>query len=216
MAQDRQERTLRTDAARNRERVLAAAREVFAERGLDVPMAEIADRAGVGVGTLYRRFAGRDEIVSAVFAADLRAYADTAEEALSDPDPWRALSGLLYRICEWQASDQGFSDVLLTPLPQAPEVDRQRDRFYFAILDLVQRARAAGELRDDVTADDGIVLLIANAALLAATRDVAPDAWRRPAKLMISAFRSTNTDPMPPAPGNEVVHEILRRLSSAR
>jgi AcrR family transcriptional regulator len=203
---------LRTDAVRNRERVVAAARRMFIERGLDVPMADIAERAGVGVGTLYRRFPSRDDLIAAIFTSEMRAYADTAEQALSDPDPWQAVAGLLYRVCEWQAEDQGFSDILLTPLPQVPEVERQRDRFYYAISAVVERARTAGEIREDVTADDGVLLLIANAALLAATRDVAPDAWRRPVKLMISAFRAANTDPMPAPPDNDLVHEILRRL----
>ena len=194
---------------------MTAARQVFAERGLNVPMADVAVRAGVGVGTLYRRFPSRDELIAAVFTGEMRDYADAAEQASSDPDSWRALADLLYRMCEWQAEDQGFSDVLLTPIPQVPEVERQRDRFYYAISALVEQAKTAGEIRDDVTADDGVLLLIANAALLAATRDVAPDAWRRPAKLMISAFRAANTDPMPAPPANDLVHEILRRVSPA-
>lgn len=190
---------------------MAAARQMFTERGLDVPMADIAERAGVGVGTLYRRFPSRHELIAAIFTDEMRAYADAAEQALSDPDPWQALAGLLYRMCEWQAGDQGYSDILLAPLPQVPEVEQQRDRIYYAIAALVERARAAGEIREDVNADDGVLLLIANAALLAATRDVAPDAWQRPVKLMISAFRATNTDPMPAPPDNDLVHEILRR-----
>src|SRR3954453_17400464 len=80
---------LRVDAERNRQRVVAAAREAFAEFGLDVPLEDIARRAGVGVGTLYRRYPTRADLVAAAFEAKMTAYAEAAREALADPDPWR-------------------------------------------------------------------------------------------------------------------------------
>ena len=80
-------RVLRADAERNRERILAAARDVFAERGLDAPLESIARRAGVGQATLYRRFATRQDLLVAAFGPRLAAYTEAIDRALKDPDP---------------------------------------------------------------------------------------------------------------------------------
>lgn len=202
---------MRADAVRNRARIVEAAKAIFAEQGLDVPMTEIADRAGVGVGTLYRRFACREDLITAIFEADMTGYAVAAEEALAEPDPWCVLSSLLMRMCEWQAEDRGFSDILLTSIPKLEQVECQRDRIYDAVSALIDRAHASGQIRPDVTAEDVALLLIANAGLVAATQDVAPDAWRRMAALYIASLRAANTEKAPPPPENAVVYEVLRR-----
>src|SRR4051794_3166661 len=84
-------RPLRKDAALNRDRLLAAASELFAERGLDVTLNDIAHRAGVGVGTAYRRFANKEEVIEALFEERLQQVADLAHQALDDLDPWHGL-----------------------------------------------------------------------------------------------------------------------------
>jgi AcrR family transcriptional regulator len=201
----------RADAARNRARVVEAARGVFAERGLDVPMAEIAERAGVGVGTLYRRFGCREDLVAAIFAADMAGYADAAEEALAGPDPWHSLSALLRSTCQWQATDRGFSDILITAVVQVPQVEVERERAYRAVTALVDRAKAAGQVRADLTAEDIHLLLLANANLVAATYQIAPDAWRRLTALLISSFRAGNGDPAPPPPSAAALYQLMRR-----
>src|SRR5215210_4923332 len=91
---------LRADAERNRERVLSAAREVFAEQGLDASTNEIARRAGVGVATLFRRFPTRDDLVGATFADKMRAYAAAIDDALADPDPWQGFRDFIERVCQ--------------------------------------------------------------------------------------------------------------------
>src|SRR5215212_2780874 len=91
-------RGLRADAERNRERVLAAAREAFAEQGLDASTNEIARRAGVGIATLLRRFPSRDELVGAVFADRMSAYTAASADALTDPDPWHGFCGFIERV----------------------------------------------------------------------------------------------------------------------
>lgn len=202
---------MRADAVRNRARIVEAAKAIFAEQGLDVPMTEIADRAGVGVGTLYRRFACREDLITAIFEADMTGYAVAAEEALAEPDPWCGLSSLLMRMCEWQAEDRGFSDILITSIPTLEKVERQRDRIYAAVGTLIERAHASGRIRPDVTAEDVALLLISNAGLIAATHDVAPDAWRRMAALYISSLRAANTEEAPPPPGNAAMYEVMRR-----
>ena len=112
-------RALRADAERNRERVLDAAREVFAEHGLDASTNEIARRAGVGVATLFRRFPTRDDLIAAVFADKMTAYADAIDDALADPDPWHGFCGYIERVCQMQADDRGFADVLTMTFPTA-------------------------------------------------------------------------------------------------
>src|SRR3954471_4942828 len=90
---------LRVDAERNRQRIVAAAGTAFAELGLDVPMEDIARRAGVGVGTLYRRYPTRADLIAAAFEVKMAAYAEAAADALADPDPWHGFCGYVERIC---------------------------------------------------------------------------------------------------------------------
>src|SRR5438270_6027199 len=94
--------SLRKDAAQNRERLLAAAAELFAERGLAVTLNDIAHHAGVGVGTAYRRFANKEEVIDALFEDGLQAVAEVARAALDDPDPWHALVAFLERTLDMQ------------------------------------------------------------------------------------------------------------------
>src|SRR5688572_30208687 len=100
--QPHENRPLRADAERNRQRIIEAARLVFAERGLDAPMDAIAERAGVGQATLYRRFPQREDLVVACFAPRLDEYADAVEEALREPDAWQGFCAYLERICGMQ------------------------------------------------------------------------------------------------------------------
>src|SRR3954470_24106863 len=102
---------LRVDAERNRQRVVAAASEAFAELGLDVPMDDIAKRAGVGVGTLYRRYPTRADLIAAAFEAKMCAYADAARQALADPDPWHGFCTYVEDVFAMQAGDRGFTTV---------------------------------------------------------------------------------------------------------
>src|SRR4051794_22930942 len=103
---------LRADAARNRGRILAAAREVFAEDGLDASMNEVARRAGVGVATLFRRFPTREALIAATFADRMRAYSLLVESALADSDPWHGFCVYVRAVCSMQAGDRGFTDVM--------------------------------------------------------------------------------------------------------
>src|SRR5262252_10284554 len=95
-------RRLRVDAERNRVALLDAAREVFAEQGLEAPLEEIALRAGVGIATLYRRFPTRGQLVAAALVDKITQYAGLAEQALAAPDPWAGFTGFVERICELQ------------------------------------------------------------------------------------------------------------------
>src|SRR4051794_35342921 len=105
-------RALRADAAQNRERILTAAAELFAERGLQVSLNDIAHHAGVGVGTAYRRFANKEAVIDALFEERLEAVATVAKEALADSDPWHGLVAFLERSLEMQFGDRGLNQIL--------------------------------------------------------------------------------------------------------
>jgi AcrR family transcriptional regulator len=203
---------LRKDAARNRERIIAAAQLVFCERGLSVSIEDIADRAGVGVATLYRRFPTRPDLIAAAFEAKMGAYADAVTSALADPDPWNGFCRYIERICAMQAEDQGFTDVLTLTFPTATQFEAARDRGYRGAVKLIRNAKATGHLRQDFTAEDVVMILMANAGVVAATGDTAPQTWRRLVALLLQACAAENCRPLPPAPSGPQMYRALQRL----
>ncbi len=207
---------LRADAERNRERVLVAAREVFAEHGLDASTNEIARRAGVGVATLFRRFPNRDDLVAAAFAEKMHAYSDAIDTALADPDPWRGFCGYVERICEMQAEDRGFADVLTLTFPTAKAFEDERNRSAAGLTELIARAQAAGRLRADFAHQDVPLILMANAGVVAATRDAAPEAWRRFVGYLLQSFAAETAEaagPLPAPPPPTQMYRALMRLA---
>jgi AcrR family transcriptional regulator len=206
---------LRVDAERNRQRLIAAAREMFAERGLDVPMEDIARHAGVGVATLYRRFPTRADLIAGAFEAKMAAYADAGTQALAHPDPWAGFCAYIEQVCAMQADDRGFATVLCMTFPADKQFEAERDRAYDNFLELVRRAQAAGRLRADFVAEDLAILLMANAGVVAGTADAAPDAWRRFAAYMIQAFSARSAAPLPEPPTHTAMHRALLHLHQA-
>ncbi|GAB2487349.1 hypothetical protein GCM10027187_63500 [Streptosporangium sandarakinum] len=138
---------LRADARHNRVRILDAARETFAARGLDAPMVAIARRAGVGVATLYRRLPSRESLITEVFRDELAACASVVDDALADPDPWRGFRGAIEKVCTMQVADRGFTDAFLTAFPDAIDYERTRLRAERGFAEMVRRAKATGRLR---------------------------------------------------------------------
>jgi len=193
-------RRLRVDAERNRAALLEAAREVFAEQGLEAPLEEIALRAGVGIATLYRRFPTRGQLVAAALVDKIAQYADAAEQALAIGDPWAGFASFVERICELQADDRGLSDLLSMTLPTDDRIEQLRKIANKRVARLVARAKATGQLRQDFVAEDLLVLLVANASVVHVTRQDAPDAWRRFAALMLDAFSQAGQPSSLPAP----------------
>src|SRR3978361_2039822 len=135
------ERTLRKDAARNRERLLDAARELFAEHGLTVTLNDIAHHAGVGVGTAYRRFANKEEVIDALFEEALRAVADAANEALASPDAWAGLVLFLERSLHMQFGDLGLNQIMNDAALGRDRISDARDRIAPLIHQMVERAK---------------------------------------------------------------------------
>jgi AcrR family transcriptional regulator len=190
---------LRADAARNRERIVAAAQEVFAEWGLNAALEKIARRAGVGIATLYRRFPTRANLIAASFERKMADYVAATEHALDDPDPWAGFSWLVHKLCSMQASDAGLKDLFTMRLPSGSAVVEMRDRALSNQEKLIERAKQQGSLRPEFMPADVPMILFANAGIVTATRDSAPDTWRRFTEYMIIAFRA---DSFPSAPSS--------------
>lgn len=180
-------------------------------------MASVAREAGVGKATLGRRFANRDELVNAVFADRMDAYVDAVTEALADPDPWRGFTGYLHAVCAMQAADRGFADVLAMTFPAAKALEARRAEAYNRMLELITRAKDTGHLREDFTHQDVVILLIANAGVVTATGEAAPDTWRRLVGHMIRSFATPDAPipPLPEAPAPTALYRAMVRLSHA-
>jgi AcrR family transcriptional regulator len=206
---------LRVDAERNRERILAAARRLYATEGLGVSMASVAREAGVGKATLSRRFTTREELITAVFADRMDAYAAAVIEALADPDPWHGFTGYIRAVCAMQAADRGFADVLTMTFPAAKALEARRTEAYDGFVELISRAQAAGRLREDFTSQDLVILLMANAGVIAAAGDAAPDAWRRLVGQMLRAYATTGSEfpELPQAPAPAALYRAMIRLA---
>lgn len=194
-------RPLRRDAERNRQRVLAAAAEVFNERGLDVSLDEIARHAGVGVGTVYRRFSTKEELVEALFMERLGSVAAIAEQALKAPDPWSGLVSFMERMAEIMAGDLGLRQILMFATYGRDLVAVARERNAPLVERLVERAQAAGQLRSDLRQTDivFIVFVLTEAAQLA--QAASPEIWRRYLTLILDGMRPgrEGTTPLPVA-----------------
>ena len=175
---------LRADAQRNRAALLAAAREVFGEHGLDASLDEIARRARVGNATLYRRFPTRRDLIAEVFAGQMTGYVELAETALAERDPWAGFVTYLTRLFEIQATDRGLSELLVTS--GFDEDERLAELLATAqrgATEVIRRAQAAGRLRADFTRKDISLLMRANAGVLRSSSD--PQAWRRQLDLVL-------------------------------
>ncbi|MFF3485637.1 TetR/AcrR family transcriptional regulator [Streptomyces sp. NPDC002701] len=181
---------LRADARRNRERILVAARAVFAEHGIDAPMATVARWAGVGVATLYRHFPTRDALVRAAFARQTEICGRALAEALADPDPWRGFQRLVETVCELQREERGFPAAFVTVFPDSTaEQARVREQAERDLLTLIRRAQAAGALRADFHPSDLGVALLSHCGLVTALpHDRA--ASRRLVAFLLQSFRA--------------------------
>jgi AcrR family transcriptional regulator len=195
-------RPLRADAARNRARILDAARTAFAEVGLDVGVEEIARRAGVGKGTLYRRFPTKEALVRAIFDDLLDELDRLVEDVGAEPEPGDAFAHFLGESVRRQASNQGFLDVVAQRLGAALLSTEQRRRFLAAIAQPLQRAQAAGCVRADLEPEDVQMIL----RMLGATTRPAPDGtpmdshWPRYLGLLEDALRPAAATPLPAEP----------------
>jgi AcrR family transcriptional regulator len=183
------DRPLRRDAERNRQRILAAAAEVFTEHGLDATLDEVARAAGVGVGTVYRRFPDKESLVAELFRDRIDALVTVAEEACSVPDPWQGLASYLEFATSALAGDLGLRQLMMFATYDRDQVCYARDRMFPVLSRLVERAQASGQVRDDFRATDVklIAFMLASVAEYAAA--IRPEIWRRYLTLLLDGLR---------------------------
>src|SRR3954449_2788956 len=184
---------LRKDAARNRERLLTAASELFAERGLNVTLNDIAHHAGVGVGTAYRRFANKEEVIDALFEEELQKVAGVANEALADPDAWSGLVTFLERSLHMQFGDRGLNEIMNNPALGDARVRDARDRIAPLIEELVGRAKAQGVVRPDLDQSDLIFVQLGLSAIMNSSREIEPELYRRYLSIFLDGIRTDRT-----------------------
>src|SRR3954447_8312242 len=203
---------LRRDAERNRQRILEAARELFAERGLGVTLNDVAHHAGVGVGTVYRRFPDKELLIDTLFQEHLDEWARIYEEGLADPDPWHAVVSTHQRALELWANNRGLKEILLGSPHASKRATQQRAQLHPLAAKLIERAQAAGSVRSDATTQDYGVVLMMVGAVMDAAEDVDPQLWRRYLRIALQGLRPEGTplDPLSvPAVAPEQMEQLL-------
>jgi AcrR family transcriptional regulator len=190
------ERPLRADAERNRRRILDAAAELFAAKGLSVGLDEIAHHAGVGVGTAYRRFPDKRRLIEALFDERLDRLVALAERALAADDAWLGLTDFLEQATELQIANRGLRELVFGSDHATTLAARAHARLAPLAEELVRRAQAGGALRADVVATDLplVQFIVSSAAELAPH---APQLWRRYLAIMLDGLRTPDPHPLP-------------------
>jgi AcrR family transcriptional regulator len=211
-------RVLRKDAERNRRRILEAAAEVFTDRGLEATLDDVARHAGVGVGTVYRRFPDKASLADALFDERIDALVAMAERAQAQPDAWAGLVSFVESSAEMLASDRGLRQILMFAAQGNDRVAHARGRIRPAIDRLVKRAQAAGQVRADLAATDIPIIEFMLAEVAEYARQVRPTIWRRYLPLLLDALRPERASgplPEPELSPDEMV-EVLKTNSVGR
>ncbi|MDX6489167.1 MAG: hypothetical protein QOK13_1782 [Gaiellaceae bacterium] len=193
-------RPLRRDAQANRERIVSAARAAFAAEGVRIPVEEIARRAGVGMGTLYRHFPAKEDLIDAVLEDAFAEFIGAAEQALTAEDAWVGFRGFLERVFELHVENRGLKDMLATRSHGRARVDAMRTRMRPLVRRLVERAQEQGTLRADFAAEDMPLLFCSGDRVIEMTGTVAPEVWRRYLGLVLDGLRAEAATPLPHPP----------------
>jgi AcrR family transcriptional regulator len=203
-------RPRRADAERNRTRILDTASELFAERGLDASMPELAERAGVGVGTVYRAFPDKEHLLGAVVAARFRWFAEQVEAAAEADDAWSGFVEVISKGAALHVKDRAMHECVLHVKGQ-PEVQEARERTRDAMQRLVERAQQQGTMRADVVAEDVPILL----AGIGLSREAVPGvAWERHLAIVIDGLRAEGARPLPSKPLRRAqLDDVVRQAS---
>jgi AcrR family transcriptional regulator len=210
-------RAPRRDAERNRRRIIEAAREVFALRGLDAGFNEIARHAGLGVGTVYRRFPDKETLVEAVLEDDVTALADLIEEFFHTADAWDGLRGLLHVVAQHQVTHRGLRDAILGSPHHRQYSAAFRTRVGPRMVALIQRAQREGSLRRGVSIADFMMILLMVGELGPAGEAVCPGAHRRYLDLFLESLKAEPGRPaLEPGITEVQAQAIMRHLATAR
>ena len=181
----------RADARRNRERIVEAARALMATQGLDTQMDEIARAAKVGVGTVYRHFPTKDDLIEALANYRFERLAEWATQALAEDDPWASFERFMHRAAELQAGDAALSEVMRSRGEVMREA-AQRVGLMDLTRKLIKRAQRAGEMRPDVRAEDIPMVMcgLGTASCSTPGEMAGPDGWRRYLEIILNGMRA--------------------------
>jgi AcrR family transcriptional regulator len=206
------ERPLRKDAERNRIRILEAAGELFAQRGLCVTLDDIARHAGVGVGTVYRRYADKELLIDALFEQRMEMMCTIAAAALEQDDPWDGFVYFFEHGSELQARDRGLKELLTCSAHGGGCVAEVRHRLRALVTQVFDRAKAAGVVRADADPFDAPLISFMVSAVMDRSRDIEPELWRRYLQLVLDGLRPCAASPLPvKALGAEQLDAVMRR-----
>ncbi len=189
---------LRADARRNREAVMAAARERFSKCGLDCQMEDIARTAGVGVGTVYRHFPTKGDLIAALVTDRFRRLAERAEQALAEEDPWQAFCDLMRHSAELQVRDRALSE-FLSSQPQLGQYEAVESGLADLTAELIAKAQRAGGMRKDAVIEDVPTLICGLGAVTAGAAGNMPELnWERYVEIMLDGLRAPGVHKLPP------------------
>jgi AcrR family transcriptional regulator len=192
---------LRADAERNRQRLMAAAKDLFRTRGLDVTLDDIARHAGVGTGTAYRRFPNKDALIDALMVDRIGELATIAKECLDEPDPWVGLAGFFHRALALQAGDRGLKEVLFSSGRGRDRSVHARQQMAPVVGRLVARAVQEGAVRSDMATTDVPLINFMLNTVVDLGRDVEPDLYKRYLAIVLDGLRPRDDlEPLPVAP----------------
>lgn len=205
---------MRADAERNRLRILDAAAELFAERGLQVSLDEVAERAGVGVGTVYRRFPDREALIDALFQARVEEFIGIANEAAADPDPWAGLTRFIELGVEFHGRNRAVKELMFSAPGGREWVDRVRARIRPIVGRMVKAAQQQGRLRPDLHTLDVPMITLMLASAMEFTGGVGTESWRRLLGIVIDGLESSRESHRPlaakPISQAELAEAMLR------
>ncbi|MFF7602498.1 TetR/AcrR family transcriptional regulator [Streptomyces mirabilis] len=187
----------RTDAVRNRRLLLTAASEAFAEQGTDVSIAEIAQRAGVGKGTVFRHFPTKEDLIAAIMGEIIENLVSSVSKLSDAQDPAAALLDFMTSGIELLARDRGLCEVVGRPSLQQPTVQAGINRLCDAVETLTDRARRQGAVRQDITGQDIVLLLAGVRQTAAPLAETQPQLWRRYLALAFDGIRVQAASPLP-------------------
>jgi AcrR family transcriptional regulator len=207
---------LRADAERNRAKLLDAAADLFAAKGLSVGLDEIARHAGVGVATAYRRFPDKEVLIQALFEERLDAFVANAERALAAADPWRGLAGFMEAAIELHVANRGLRELVFGSRHGAAFVAGARARVAPLLDELVRRAQAGGQLRADLEPTDLTLLQFMVASLADLPGRRSEDVWRRCLGIALDGLRAEGAHELarPPLTRDEL-DAVVRRTAGA-
>jgi AcrR family transcriptional regulator len=196
MATASETKALRVDARRNREAVFAAAKELFADQGLDAQMPDVARAANVGVGTVYRHFPTKDDLIAAMAAERFERFAEKARESLEMDDAWEGIAEFIRFAAQVQADDRGICDVmaerrdLMGEAAQAAGLPELSEK-------LVKRAQRAGQLRRDLQWEDIPMIACGLGSITQQSMGPATGRWPRLLEIILDGLRAPGSGKLP-------------------